>query len=140
MALKILVICTGNSCRSIMGEALLNALGSGKVAACSAGSAPAGAVNPEAVRALRRHGIDPGDPRSKSWDEFAGQQFDYVITVCDNAAGETCPYFAGAPRRIHWSIPDPANATGSEEQIAHAFDHAFMLLHRNIAELLNDRL
>ena len=97
-AVKVLVLCTGNSCRSIMAEALINDLGHGRYRAWSAGSHPAGYVHAKAVLTLKRHGIDPGQPHSKSWNEFADQSFDLVITVCDQAAGESCPLFPCKPR------------------------------------------
>ncbi len=91
--IKVLVVCTGNSCRSIMAEALINDLGQGRYRAWSAGSVPAGSVHPKSIETLTRHGMDPGQPRSKSWHEFAQQSFDLVITVCDQAAAESCPHF-----------------------------------------------
>lgn len=133
---RVLILCTGNSCRSVMAEAMFNALGKGRYQACSAGSFPAGYVHPGSIAALRRHGIDPGEPRSKSWDEFAGQPFDLVITVCDEAAGETCPAFTGAARRLHWSTPDPAKATGTEAEVRRAFDLAFGQLRARIEALI----
>ena len=108
MAKRVLVLCTGNSCRSVIAEALINQLGKGKYEAVSAGSFPAGYVHPKSIETLKRHGIDPGNPRSKSWDEFSTQPFDLVITVCDQAAGESCPLFPGKPKKLHWSTPDPA--------------------------------
>ena len=133
---KILVLCTGNSCRSIMAEALINHLGYGRWRAWSAGSHPAGYVHPKSIETLKRHGIDPGQPRSKSWDEFADQSFDLVITVCDQAAGESCPLFPGKPQKLHWSTPDPARATGSETDIEAAFDNAFQMLKKRIDALI----
>lgn len=136
---KVLVLCTGNSCRSVMGEALINQLGEGRYTAVSAGSRPAGYVHPKAIETLRRHGIDPGKPRSKSWDEFSDVDIDLVITVCDQAAEESCPFFTSAPERKHWSIPDPARGERerSEEALNAAFETAFGLLKRHIeAELL----
>lgn len=129
---KVLFVCTGNSCRSIMAEMLLNQLGEGRYQTFSAGSCPTGKVNPQSIATLTRHGIDPGQPRSQSWDEFADVQFDLVITVCDQAAGETCPLFPGSPRKLHWSTPDPAQVTGTEEEINTAFDEAFHLLKTHI--------
>lgn len=105
---NILVLCTGNSCRSVMAEALINQLGAGRYRAVSAGSKPAGSVHPKSIETLTRHGIQAGTPYSKSWDEFAGQHFDLVITVCDAAAAETCPVFFGKHDKLHWSTPDPA--------------------------------
>ncbi|MFO0705892.1 MAG: arsenate reductase ArsC [Nitrospira sp.] len=133
---NVLVLCTGNSCRSIMAEALLNQLGNGRFQAWSAGSAPAGYVHPGSLATLTRHGIDPGRPRSKSWNEFAQQPFDLVITVCDQAAGESCPRFPGRPVKLHWSTPDPAKAQGTEADIKAAFDRAFLLLKARIEELI----
>lgn len=133
---RVLVLCTGNSCRSIMAEALINALGTGRYEAVSAGSNPAGYVHPKSIETLNRHGISVSNPRSKSWDEFAGQPFDLVITVCDAAAAESCPAFLGKHEKLHWSTPDPAKATGTEEEINAAFDEAFgMLKHRIETEL-----
>ena len=114
---KVLVLCTGNSCRSVMAEALFNYLGKGRYEAVSAGSFPTGYVHPKSIETLKRHGIDPGYPRSKSWDEFADWSFDLIVTVCDQAAGESCPLFPGRPKKLHWSTPDPAKATGSETEI-----------------------
>ena len=133
---KVLVLCTGNSCRSIMAEALLNHLGGGRIRAWSAGSAPAGYVHPGSIATLKRHSIDPGRPYSKSWNEFADQRFDLVITVCDQAAGETCPIFPGQPKKLHWSTPDPGKVQGTEEEIQAAFDRAFFMLQERIEKLL----
>ena len=119
-----------------MAEALANQLGRGRYAAWSAGSSPAGYVHPLALETLERHAIDAGTPRSKSWDEFANEIFDLVITVCDQAAGESCPVFPGRPKKLHWSIPDPAKAQGTPDEIAAAFEHAFSLLEARIEELL----
>ena len=133
---RVLVLCTGNSCRSVMAEALINQLGQGRYAAVSAGSRPAGYVHPRSIATLERHGIDPGKPYSKSWDEFANASFDLVITVCDQAASETCPVFPGRYRKLHWSTPDPAAATGDDTTIDAAFDAAFELLQARISEEL----
>lgn len=137
---RVLVLCTGNSCRSVLAEALINALSKGHYEAVSAGSFPAGYVHPKSIETLKRHGIDPGQPRSKSWDEFAGQHFDLVIMVCDAAAAETCPVFLGPIQKLHWGTPDPAKATGTDAEIDAAFDHAFTLLKNRIEDLTNDRL
>jgi arsenate reductase len=135
--LEVLVVCTGNSCRSIIAEALINALGDGRYRAKSAGSQPVGYVHPKALEVLRRHGIDPGDPRSESWDDYVDESFDYVITVCDSAAAEPCPAFPGRFQRLHWSTPDPARATGTDQEIDAAFEAAFQLLEARVeAELL----
>jgi len=133
---KVLVLCTGNSCRSIMGEALINALGGGRYLAYSAGSQPSGIVHPKSLETLARHGVPFGTPESKSWDVFRHTAFDLVITVCDAAAAESCPVFLGAPRKLHWSIPDPAKATGTPAEIDAAFDRAFLMLKNNISDLL----
>lgn len=133
--LKILVLCTGNSCRSVMAEALINGLARGRYQAWSAGSHPAEYVHPKSIETLTRHGIDPGQPRSKSWHEFAEESFDLVITVCDQAAGESCPQFSGTPKKLHWSMPDPAKVAGSEAEIDAAFDKIFFLLREHVEEL-----
>ena len=112
---RILVLCTGNSCRSIMAEALFRELGEGRVEVTSAGSVPAGRINPRTERVLDEAGIGHSWARSKSMTEFLARPFDHVITVCDDAA-EACPSFPGPAVRTHWSIPDPAKATGSEEE------------------------
>lgn len=133
----ILVLCTGNSCRSIMAEALINTLGKGRYEAVSAGSNPTGYVHPKSIKTLKRHNIDIHDPQSKSWDVFADRHFDLVITVCDAAAAESCPVFLGQHEKLHWSTPDLAAATGTQEDINAAFDEAFNLLkHRIESELL----
>ena len=96
-------------------------------------------MHPNSIETLKRHGIDPGKPRSKSWNEFAGELFDLVITVCDQAAGEACPLFLGLPKELHWSTPDPAKIVGSEEEIQAAFDHSFFMLKKRIEELKIDK-
>lgn len=134
--IKVLVACTGNSCRSVMAEALINQLGGDRYRAWSAGSVPVGYVHPKSIETLKRHGMDPGQPRSKSWNEFAEQSFDLVITVCDQAAGESCPLFPGNPKKLHWSMPDPAKATGSDSEMAAAFDRTFLRLKNRVEELM----
>ncbi len=120
-----------------MAEALINQIGAGRYKAVSAGSNPAGYVHPKSIETLQRHGIEAGEPRSKSWDEFEGMNFDLVITVCDAAAAESCPVFLGKHEKLHWSTPDPAAATGSEDKINAAFDEAFNMLKTRIeSELL----
>jgi len=133
---RVLVLCTGNSCRSVMAEALINQLKQGDYEAVSAGSFPAGYVHPKSIETLKRHGIDAGEPRSKSWDEFSNQAFDYVITVCDQAANEVCPVFYGKYTKLHWSTPDPAKAEGSDAEIEQAFDEAFEMLKTRIEQEL----
>ena len=130
--LNVLFLCTGNSARSIMAEAYLNHAGRGRFRAFSAGSHPTGRPNPLALATLAAHGVPAEAPRSKSWDEFAAEGaplLDVVATVCDNAAGEVCPIWpakAGrAPRKLHWSFPDPAAATGSEAERRAAFEKVF---------------
>ena len=114
-AVRILVLCTGNSCRSIMAEALFRQLGGDRVAVESAGSVPAGAVNPRTIQVLDEAGIEHGWARSKSMTVFLDREFDHVLTVCDDAA-EACPIFPGPAVRTHWSIPDPARATGIDDE------------------------
>ncbi|MEI9932333.1 MAG: arsenate reductase ArsC [Rhizomicrobium sp.] len=132
---NVLFLCTGNSARSILAEAILNKIGAGKFAACSAGSRPKGAVHPHALALLQRLGYSTGGLRSKSWDEFAvpgAPHLDFVFTVCDNAASEVCPVWPGQPMTAHWGVPDPAAVKGSEAQITAAFREAFLTLHRRI--------
>jgi len=137
--LSVLVLCTGNSARSIMAEYILNAAGQGRIRAYSAGSKPTGAPNPFALARLEKAGFDPSDARSKSWDEFAAPDapsLDMVITVCDSAAAETCPYWPGAPLRLHWGLPDPAGVTGTDDAIAAAFDEAFGVISRRVDAMI----
>src|SRR5665647_363989 len=132
---NVLFLCTGNSARSILAEAILNKEGRGQFRAFSAGSQPKGNPNPYALDLLRSSGYDTSNLRSKSWAEFAkagAPQLDFVFTVCDNAAGESCPLWPGQPMTAHWGIPDPAAATGSEAEIAYAFKDAFRMLKRRI--------
>ncbi|MBS1111376.1 MAG: arsC3b [Anaeromyxobacteraceae bacterium] len=137
---NVLFLCTGNSARSILGEAILNHLGRGRFRAFSAGSHPNGQVNPLALEEIRRMGL-PGDGyRSKSWDEFAvpgAPAMDFVFTVCDSAAAEACPVWPGHPVTAHWGIEDPAAVTGSEDQRRQAFRQAALVLWRRIELFLN---
>lgn len=137
--MNILVLCTGNSCRSIMAEALINHYGKGQCQAVSAGSKPAGFVHPKSLETLQRHGIPAGNASSKSWDMFAGESFDLIITVCDGAAAESCPVFLGKADKLHWSTPDPAKATGTDGEVNAAFDHAFTMLQNRVSALMQDR-
>ena len=132
---NVLFLCTGNSARSVIAEAMLNKVGAGKFRAYSAGSQPKGAINPNTIRLLDRLGYDTSGFRSKSWHEFTkpgAPQFDFVFTVCDDAAGETCPVWPGQPMTAHWGIPDPAAAVGSDAEIALAFNDAYRMLNRRI--------
>jgi arsenate reductase (thioredoxin) len=133
---NVLFLCTGNSARSILGEALLNHLGKGRFRAWSAGSHPAGRVNPFAIELLQKNGLPVADLRSKNWDEFSqpgAPEFDFIFTVCDNAANEVCPVWPGHPMTAHWGIEDPAAAEGSDEDKRKAFVHAYNQLSRRIA-------
>jgi protein-tyrosine-phosphatase len=133
---NVLFLCTGNSARSIMAEAILNKLGAGKFHAYSAGSQPKGAVNPRTIQLLDSLGYDTSGSRSKSWSQFAkpgAPALDFVFTVCDNAAGESCPVWPGQPMTAHWGIPDPAEAGGLPAEIALAFKDAYRMLHQRIA-------
>jgi arsenate reductase (thioredoxin) len=135
--MNILVLCTGNSCRSILAEALFNDLGAGRVQAYSAGSHPAGAVNPGAIAKLSKEGHSTAGLASKSWDRFSAADapvIDVVITVCDNAASEVCPVWPGAPVTVHWGIPDPADAPEADRE--RAFDKAYAQLRQRVERTL----
>lgn len=137
--LALLFVCTGNSARSILAEALANADGAGRLRAFSAGSHPAGAVHPLALDLLAAEGLPVAGLASKPWDSFAGPgapRLDAVVTVCDAAAGEACPFFPGAPVQAHWGLPDPAAATGDAAARQAAFAAAFRVLRGRIAALL----
>jgi protein-tyrosine-phosphatase len=132
---NVLFLCTGNSARSIMAEAILNKLGAGKFHGYSAGSQPRGQVHPLTTQLLKSLGYDTSGVRSKSWTEYAkpgAPMLDFVFTVCDNAAGETCPVWPGQPMTAHWGVPDPAAATGTPAEIALAFKDAYRMLHQRI--------
>ena len=133
--MNVLVLCTGNSCRSIIGEALASHLGGGKLRGLSAGSHPTGQVNPGALAVLARHGVSIEAPKSKTMDDLDGERIDLVISVCDSAAGEACPLWLKAAPRVHWGIPDPAHVTGDEEIVQAAFENTYQQLHRRITAL-----
>jgi protein-tyrosine-phosphatase len=132
---NVLFLCTGNSARSVMAEAILNKVGAGKFHAHSAGSHPKGHVHPETIRLLQSLGYDTSGFRSKSWSEFAdpgAPLLDFVFTVCDNAAGESCPVWPGQPMTAHWGVPDPAEAKGNSAEISLAFKNAYRMLDQRI--------
>jgi arsenate reductase len=132
---NVLFLCTGNSARSVLAEAILNKIGEGKFKAYSAGSQPKGQVNPNTLRLLQRLGYDTIGYWSKSWAVFAqpnAPDLDFVFTVCDDAAGEACPVWPGRPMTAHWGIPDPAAATGTDAEITAAFNDAYRMLQRRI--------
>jgi arsenate reductase len=137
--LNVLFLCTGNSARSILAEAYLNSAGKGRFKAYSAGSQPAGKVNPFAIELLQKHRLDTSDLRSKSWDEFAkpeAPRMDFIFTVCDNAAAETCPLWPGKPATAHWGVADPAAAGGSNDEKRKAFLRAFSELSAKIDRMI----
>jgi arsenate reductase (thioredoxin) len=137
---NVLFLCTGNSARSIMAEAILNHKGRPNFAAYSAGSHPSGLVRPEALRQLQSAHLPTSGLRSKAWDEFSrpgAPKLDFVFTVCDNAANEVCPVWPGQPMTAHWGVPDPAAVRGTEEQVEKAFRDAFFLLDRRISLFLS---
>ena len=138
---NVLFLCTGNSARSIIAEAILNREGRGNFRAFSAGSQPKGEVHPYTLDLLRRLNFDVSGFRSKSWNEFAGTDkvvpLDFVFTVCDNAAGEACPFWPGQPMTAHWGVPDPAAATGSEAEIRLAFADTFRMLSNRISAFVS---
>jgi protein-tyrosine-phosphatase len=136
----VLFLCTANSARSVMAEAIMNREGQGRFVAHSAGSHPRGAINPYAADLLTKLNFDVSTLRSKSWDQFAqpgAPELDFVFTVCDDAAAETCPVWRGGPMQAHWGIPDPAIATGSEAERRFAFADAFRMLNQRITIFVN---
>lgn len=137
---NVLFLCTANSARSIMAEAILNQVGKGRFLAYSAGSHPASAVNPHAIAYLERHNISTQNLRAKDWAEFAGPdapKMDFVLTVCDRAAGEVCPVWPGQPMTAHWGVDDPGAVEGDAEKKTRAFADAYMVLNRRIAIFLS---
>jgi arsenate reductase len=136
---NVLFLCTGNSARSIMGEAIMNYKGRPNFTAYSAGSHPSGTVRPEAIRQLETAHLPTNNLRSKSWDEFAkpdAPKMDFVFTVCDNAANEICPFWPGQPQTAHWGVPDPAAVRGTQDEIKRAYRDACMTLERRISLFL----
>ena len=134
--MNVLFLCTGNSARSIMAETILNSLGAKRFHAYSAGSHPAGSVNPIAINWLKKNRFETDNLRSKSWDEFAlpgAPVMDFVLTVCDNAAGEVCPVWPGQPISAHWGVEDPVSVQGTSEEKEKAFSNVFMILNRRIS-------
>jgi arsenate reductase (thioredoxin) len=137
--LSVLILCTGNSARSILGEAILAERGEGRIRSFSAGSKPKGVPHPGALRLLGSKGIDPSPFRSKSWNEFTaadGPRIDVAITVCDNAAQESCPVFMGAPIKAHWGLPDPADIEGDDAAVDAAFEATWLALQARVDALL----
>lgn len=137
---NVLFLCTGNSARSILAECILNRAGAGRFMAYSAGSTPSGSVHPRTLELLQRLGFETGTLRSKSWNEFAGPQaprMDFVFTVCDRAARETCPVWPGQPMSAHWGIADPAGVEGNDAERALAFAEAFRMLRNRIEAFVN---
>lgn len=135
--LKILVLCTGNSCRSIMAEALLNHYGKGRVLAKSAGSFPTGEVHPKSLATISKNGISIDGFYSKSWDDLENEKFDLLITVCDRANNETCPVYLGNIMKTHWGVEDPAHVTGTDEEINNEFQKVFTILELRVKALLH---
>lgn len=135
--MKILYICTHNRCRSILSEAITNHIANGKITAKSAGSQPAGEVHPLSIKYLQEAGIATDELRSQSWDEFEAFEPDLVITVCDSAAGETCPVWFGKSLKVHWGLADPSKLQGSEEDIAIAFRATIEQIKQRVQQLVN---
>ena len=141
---NVLFLCSGNSARSILAEAILERMGGDHFSAYSAGSFPRGEIHPEALKLLKDLGHRTDQLRSKSWDEFAGAsapQIDFIFTVCDNAATETCPIWSGQPMTVHWGLPDPAAVEGSDDDVAQAFSATYQQLSKRIStfiQLAND--
>lgn len=137
---NVLFLCTHNSARSVIAECVMNELGKGRFKAFSAGSQPSGRVNPHAIDMLAKLDYDVGGLRSKSWNEFAASgapKLDFVFTVCDDAANETCPYWPGQPMTAHWGLPDPSRKSGSEAEIRAAFADTHRMLHQRISIFVN---
>ena len=134
--LNVFVICTGNSCRSVMGEALVNHLGQGRLKAFSAGSHPIGRINTGALATLKRHNLPTEGYQSQSWEDFEETAMDIVITVCDNAAGESCPVYLTEVVRTHWGVSDPGHVEGTDEEKIAAFEQTFSILKLRVEKML----
>ena len=134
--LNVFVICTGNSCRSVMGEALVNHLGQGRLKAFSSGSKPIGRINTGALATLKRHHLPIEGYQSQSWEDFEDTPMDIVITVCDNAAGETCPVYLTKAVRAHWGVSDPGHVEGTDEEKIAAFEQTFATLKLRVTKML----
>ena len=134
--LKILVICTGNSCRSVIGEAIFNHLGQGRILAFSAGSKAKGKINTCALALLERHGVSTEGLSSKSWNSLSKQQFDIIITVCDRAASETCPNYLSSALRVHWDTIEPSHIKGGGDAVLTAFEDTYQVFRQRITKML----
>jgi len=134
--LTILIVCTGNSCRSVLGEALFNHFGQGRIQAFSAGSQPLGKINPNAIATLQRHGISGQTFKSQSWQDFSEYGIDLVITVCDNAGAEECPVYLQHTQRVHWGLIDPSHINGNQAEIIAAFEQTYRILEKRVNKVL----
>ncbi len=135
--INVFVICTGNSCRSVLGEALFNHFGAGRIQAFSAGSHPKGKIKPATLTTLQRHGLSALGLKSQSWHEFIHQPMDIVITVCDNAAGESCPVYLNNAIKVHWGLAEPSNIQGSEDEMMAAIEQTYRILEQRINKTLS---
>lgn len=135
--INILVLCTGNSCRSVLGEALFNHLGADRVKAYSAGSSPIGRTNVNAIKVLKKHGINTEGFTSQSWNEYESHDIDIAITVCDNAANEQCPVYLNSVVRVYWGLSDPAHLKGTEEEIDMAFERTYAAMEKRVKKMLS---
>ncbi len=135
--INVFVICTGNSCRSVLGEALFNHLGAGRIQAFSAGSHPKGKIKPVTLTTLQRHGLPTQALKSQSWNEFANQPMDIVITVCDNAAEESCPVYLNNAIKVHWRLAEPSHIERSEDEIMDAIEQIYGILEQRIKKMLS---
>jgi len=134
--LTILIVCTGNSCRSVLGEALFNHFGQGRIQAFSAGSQPLGKINAHAIATLQRHGIGNQVFKSQSWQDFSEYGIDLVITVCDNASAEECPVYLQNTQRVHWGLTDPSHVNGNQTEIVAAFEQTYRILEKRVNKVL----